>query len=75
MTSLNSNDRRHESPAVTTYLFASHRHQEAELEAQLAKAKALLSNTGVVSALPDGGASIERRIADLSQQLQTLLSS
>ena len=48
------------------------RREAAELEAQLAKAKALLSNSSLVSALPDGGTNVVRRIALLSQQLDGL---
>ncbi len=52
-----------------------HRDEKANLEAQLAKAQALLSNTGVLSALPDGGANVEQRVASLTKQLQWLRSS
>ena len=51
------------------------RTQVADLEAQLAKAEALLSNGSLVSALPDGGTNVVRRIALLRQQLQTLRST
>ena len=42
------------------------------MESQLAKAQALLLNTSLVSALPDGGTNVMRRIAGLTQQLQRL---
>ncbi len=47
----------------------------ADVEAQLAKAQALLWNTALVSALPDGGTNIMRRIAALTQQLQSFRSA
>ena len=46
----------------------------AYVESQLAKAQSLLLNTALVSALPDGGTNVMRRIAALTQQLQTFRS-
>jgi len=61
--------------ALAMYGGVGRRSDMADVESQLAKAQALLLNTSLVSALPDGGTNVMRRIAALTQQLQSLNSA